>query len=702
MIFYDIFGLSLLKTYSLCRSNLLYYAGGRTKSRRRLWREKLHTCRHYEDFLKIRIATQELSPDPVDAAMPLRRSTSFGGPQKVSPSRSLPRNRSFSGEHVPNLVDPLCVQELGKMADLLSTTAQRLSEARTRALDDPEAVHTLQYLLSGVVKRNHLGLEDILVENARGVLERGQYGLTQPTRQLIRQYYEQVEKGLEFLAEAPVPHEEPPQDGFSLDPKPSELVQRINLVRKMKHNVGRTALMLSGGGAQAMYHLGAIRALIEAKLYDNIKVISGTSGGSIIAAMCAIKTSDELYREVAVSNVSTDYMQTGEMKKLGIRWFPKPMEMAAYWFKHKLLVDSKYFRRTCEFYYKDITFEEAFLRTGKHVCITVSASRATGSSAQRLLLNHISTPHVTIASAVAASCALPGVMAPAKLLSKNQAGVLEPFEVDGVEWIDGSVQADLPFQRIASLFAVTSYIVSQTNFHVVPLLNKAHHPSQKSLYWRMFQMLEWDIRGRALKLSRLGLFPKMFGQDISKVFKQKYHGNLTIVPQFTTMQTFGLMALANPSEKDMEGYLKYGQHATWPYLNAIRDMIRLETSLDECLLRLEERLRQQRPDVEWSAHDEIESIASGSAMISSARVRIIGRPPSGGVSARSDNDRSRIRALEDENQSLRRELEEMRMKLAHSDIDSAVENVSPSPPQSPSVESEGQVLSLMRQHSKSQ
>ena len=90
---------------------------------------------------------------------------------------------------------------------------------------------------------------------------------------------------------------------------------------------------------------------------------------------------------------------------------------------------SQSFRRTCEFYFNDTTFEEAFERTGRHVCITVSASRASGGGAQRLLLNHISTPHVTLASAVAASCALPGVMAPAKLLTKNSSGVLEPFEV---------------------------------------------------------------------------------------------------------------------------------------------------------------------------------------------------------------------------------------------------------------------------------
>jgi TAG lipase / steryl ester hydrolase / phospholipase A2 / LPA acyltransferase len=148
-----------------------------------------------------------------------------------------------------------------------------------------------------------------------------------------------------------------------------------------------------------MYHLGVIRALIESKLYDDIKVISGTSGGSITAGMCAIKTAEELHADVCVPTVSTDFMLNGEMKKKNIRWFPPMVDMATYWMKHKLLVDSAYFGRTCEFYFGDFTFEEAFVRTGKHVCITVSASRASGSTAQRLLLNHISTPHVTIASA---------------------------------------------------------------------------------------------------------------------------------------------------------------------------------------------------------------------------------------------------------------------------------------------------------------
>jgi hypothetical protein len=272
---------------------------------------------------------------------------------------------------------------------------------------------------------------------------------------------------------------------------------------------------------------------------------------------------------------------------------------------------------------------------------------------------------------VRASCALPGVMAPAKLVVKSSSGILEPFEVDGVDWIDGSVQADLPFQRIATLFAVTTFVVSQTNFHVVPFLNKEHHPNQKSLYWRLFQTVEWDIRSRALKLSRLGLFPRIFGQDMSKIFKQKYHGNLTIVPRFTTMQTFGLKALSNPTVKDMDGYLKYSQIATWPYLNAIRDMIRLEKALDDCLARLEAQIRTINPEVDWSTHDDIESIESCSNVASSSilRVRIVGRPSNGLAVRDVDTERLRRRVggLELENQQLRDELEQLRnsVKLSY-------------------------------------
>lgn len=602
-------------------------------------------------------------------------------------------------------------KELGNLGFMLVNTTNRLKENRTLAtmsrdkrlkamdiqksrgenngivekskdlVDEYEScASALKFLLSGVVKRNHLSVNDLLIGDAKSVMECGMHKLSEGARSVIVGYHEEVERCLEWIASSkPVGYNNarefvtsspdfgegdekyltsvatragsasppPPPRSIHCRPVDAELSDRINLIRKLKHNMGRTALMLSGGGAQAMYHLGTIKALCESKMYDDIEVISGTSGGSITAAMCAIRNREELLKDVCVKTVSTDFLGTGEQKKKNIRWFPRVIDMGTYWLKHKLLVDSAEFKKCCDFYFGDITFEEAFERTGKHICITVSASRAESGGAQRLLLNHISTPHVTLASAVAASCALPGVMAPAKLRIKNSEGQQELFEVDGVEWIDGSVQADLPFKRISTLFNVSSYIVCQTNFHVLPFLHKAHHPNMKSVYWKVFQTCEWDIRNRALNLSRLGLFPKMFGQDISKVFKQKYHGDLTLVPKFTTLQVFGLKSLVNPDVADMEIYLQNGQSTAWPYLGVIKEMLRLERAIDKCMNRLLDQKRNiTDSDDEW---DEIESITSATQ---SNRSRIM-------LGSRREIEllKYKLSQLENENSELKRQLD---------------------------------------------
>ena len=74
--------------------------------------------------------------------------------------------------------------------------------------------------------------------------------------------------------------------------------------------LGRTALCLSGGGSLSMYHMGVVKALLEAKLLP--RVISGTSGGSIVAAMLAMKTDKELLEDIIRDDIS---------ERFGVRWF---------------------------------------------------------------------------------------------------------------------------------------------------------------------------------------------------------------------------------------------------------------------------------------------------------------------------------------------------------------------------------------------
>ncbi len=153
---------------------------------------------------------------------------------------------------------------------------------------------TLKTLLSGIVKRNHLSVDDFLMQDARSVAERGQHSLQKETRETIDRYGEEVERCIDWVASGAVyleGHADDESGTVSSEPKNydtpdqimqkqhDELTKRYILFKRMKQNMGHTALMLSGGGAQAMYHLGTIKALVESNLYQNIHVISGTSGG---------------------------------------------------------------------------------------------------------------------------------------------------------------------------------------------------------------------------------------------------------------------------------------------------------------------------------------------------------------------------------------------------------------------------------------
>lgn len=49
-----------------------------------------------------------------------------------------------------------------------------------------------------------------------------------------------------------------------------------------------------------------------------------------------------------------------------------------------------------------------------------------------------------------------------------------------------------------------------------------------------FQFCMNDAGNRVAALSNFGLIPNFFGNDLTKMFRQRYYGDLTLVPKFTT------------------------------------------------------------------------------------------------------------------------------------------------------------------------
>ena len=105
------------------------------------------------------------------------------------------------------------------------------------------------------------------------------------------------------------------------------------------------------------------------------------------------------------------------------------------------------------------TFEEAYKKTGRHMTVTVSGAELHQFSR---LLNSKTSPNAIIAQAVRASCAIPIVFTPVQLKAKNQNGDVVPY-IPNRRFADGSIMADLPFERLARLYGVNHSIVSQTN-----------------------------------------------------------------------------------------------------------------------------------------------------------------------------------------------------------------------------------------------
>ncbi|RLN81319.1 hypothetical protein BBO99_00003827 [Phytophthora kernoviae] len=443
---------------------------------------------------------------------------------------------------------------------------RRNVETLTRALDAGENMNVdeLRYIVASVVMRDELGVDSpsLHLECNSG------------TKTAITKYNVLVIRALDTLAD------------LSDDKFPH--AEKVRFFRRIKQSFGSTALCLSGGGAIAMYHMGVMRALLEADVLPN--VISGSSGGSITAAFAACRTNEELLNDVFVNDISTRYFS------LNIRWFPPLLEQLAHCVKTGFLVASSEFEHTTEHYYSEpmnaeektmyYTFQDAFMKTGRHVCITVSASDITGHKGpKKLLLSHINTPHVLLWSAVAVSCSLPGIMKGKQLMARDFQGNIVPYASLNKEWVDGSIQHDLPMETMASGFDVTNFIVSQVNPHVVPFVgDEVDKPNfRKSLFHKLESVIAGDVRHRLKMLAFLGLFPKIYGHQFSSYFKQNFSGNVTIIPDFRFLESIGIKAILNPTVQDMTQYIEGGQRAVWPKLAYIRHLCSIEKCLDHHL-----------------------------------------------------------------------------------------------------------------------
>lgn len=214
------------------------------------------------------------------------------------------------------------------------------------------------------------------------------------TKQIIHDYLEESQAVLTALI-----HQSNMNDHYLL-----------GILQQTRRNIGRTALVLSGGSTFGLFHIGVLAALFESDLMP--KVISGSSAGAIVASIFCVHTTQEIPSLLTnVLNMEFNIFNDDNSKSPNENLLIKISRFCqnGTWFNNQPLIN------TMLSFLGNLTFREAYNKTGKILNITVSPASI---YEQPKLLNNLTAPNVLIWSAVCASCSLPGVFPPRRYSRK--------------------------------------------------------------------------------------------------------------------------------------------------------------------------------------------------------------------------------------------------------------------------------------------
>ncbi len=268
----------------------------------------------------------------------------------------------------------------------------------------------------------------------------------------------------------------------------------------------------------------------------------------------------------------------------------------------------------------DVTFHEAYERTGRIINITISGS---GAHNGPRFLNYLTAPNILLWSAASASCALAGGLSE-EIVAKDMKGNIFVYSLNAASscglaaagdkpkqeaaaerqgarrayqpWEDCSgqgVHADMPMNRLKELFNVNFFIVSQNTACAIPFVQPCTHhvrrdssaPSRVSLSLlrRITSTLGYLLRSEVLhrceQAISLGLAPKMLKQALN----QKYVGDVTIAPGPLEMCRKLILKSGKNAQRE---FVRMGERSTWPSISQVRGQCEHEMVLDQCVRHL--------------------------------------------------------------------------------------------------------------------
>lgn len=376
------------------------------------------------------------------------------------------------------------------------------------------------------------------------------------TKRLIEDYIDEITDSLLHLSQV---------DNPEISPE-----EKIDFFQRASHCFGRTSLMLSGGGQLGNFHMGVLKVMIEQNILPNI--ISGSSAGSVFAALVGTYSHQELVQFFRPENILVEVeKEQGIINNL---------------FTRRSSVKAEHLRSSVDRLIPNLTFQEAYAKTGKHINISIAPYE---SHQKSRLLNAIASPNVLIRSAVMASCAIPGIYSPVTLMAKNKDGQ-ELAYLPERKWVDGSMSNDLPSKRLSRLYGANHFIVSLTNPVILPFISDPTGQNDFTsaiIKFGRSMIKETTQLNYSIAKPFFKFWPKMaaVANGINSVVQQDYLGDINIKADFSVVKPLNLLKTMTYDELSV--LIEKGEKATWPKVEQIRTTTKIGNLLDQILDQLE-------------------------------------------------------------------------------------------------------------------
>ncbi|OJJ49548.1 hypothetical protein ASPZODRAFT_88761 [Penicilliopsis zonata CBS 506.65] len=376
---------------------------------------------------------------------------------------------------------------------------------------------------------------------------------------------------------------------------------KLELLHDTRQAFGRSTLLLQGGSIFGLCHLGVVKALHLQGLLP--RIITGTATGALIAALVGVHTENELLTFLNGDGIDLTAFEKRRRTRIAAEshnaedgWFATLYRRMSRYVQKGYFFDVEVLEECVRANVGDLTFEEAYARSKRVLNITVATLSKNGSPS---LLNYLTAPNVLIwSAALASNGSSSSLYSPVTIYCKDETGSIVPWphsqEATFKSWRHIHYkEGESPLSRIAELFNVNHFIVSQARPYLIPFLQSELNLLDRRQvdHWNLsrslMRLVMIEIRHRLKQLDYLGLLPSTLAKIL---IEETIPGpNLTLIPDLA-LKDFAKL-FQNPTRESLSNWILKGERGVWPAVEALKVRCAVEIELDKGY----QMVRRRRP-----------------------------------------------------------------------------------------------------------